>query len=85
MAESEADIDTFSYADPADPRLKRLFIHLIERLTGQPYLKWLYEENKAHPVEGESFWSAAIRKLELNLVFNEDEDRLMKMNPENEK
>lgn len=73
MAESDADIDTFSYADPADPRLKRLFIRLIERLTGQPYLKWLYEENKAHPVEGESFWSAAIRKLELHLVFNEDE------------
>jgi len=73
MAESDADIDTFSYADPADPRLKRLFIRLIERLTGQPYLKWLYEENKAHPVEGESFWSAAIRKLELRLVFNEDE------------
>ena len=73
MAESDADIDTFSYADPADPRLKRLFIRLIERLTGQPYLKWLYEENKAHPVKGESFWSAAIRKLELNLVFNEDE------------
>jgi putative hemolysin len=73
MAESDADSDTFSYADPADPRLKRLFIHLIERLTGQPYLKWLYEENKAHPVEGESFWSAAIRKLELKLVFNEDE------------
>src|SRR5258706_10615957 len=73
MAESDADVDTFSYADPADPRLKRLFIHLIERLTGQPYLKWLYEENKAHPVEGESFWSAAIRKLELNLVFDRNE------------
>jgi len=73
MAESDADVDTFSYADPSDPRLKRLFIHLIERLTGQPYLKWLYEENKAHPVEGESFWSAAIRKLELNLVFDRNE------------
>ena len=41
-------------------------------MTGQPYLKWLYEENKAHPVPGESFWSAAIRKLELKLVYNED-------------
>jgi|SRR5579871_2507511 len=72
MAESPAEIDTFSYADPADPRLKRFFIRLIERITGQPYLKWLYEENKAHPVPGESFWSAAIRKLELKLVYNED-------------
>ncbi|MGZ5922986.1 MAG: lysophospholipid acyltransferase family protein [Rhizomicrobium sp.] len=73
MAESDAEIDTFSYADPTDPRLKRFFIRVIERLTGQPYLKWLYEENRAHPVVGESFWSAAIRKLELKLVYNEDE------------
>ena len=72
MSESPAEIDTFSYADPADPRLKRFFIRVIERITGQPYLKWLYEENKAHPVPGESFWSAAIRKLELKLVYNED-------------
>jgi putative hemolysin len=72
MAESPAEIDTFSYADPTDPRLKRFFIRVVERLTGQPYLKWLYEENKAHPVPGESFWSAAIRKLELKLVYNED-------------
>jgi len=71
MAESSSDIDTFSYADPSDPRLKRFFIRLIERLTGQPYLKWIYEDNRANPVLGESFWSAAIRRLELKLVFNE--------------
>ena len=72
MPESPDEIDTFSYADPADPRLKRFFIRVIERMTGQPYLKRLYEENRAHPVPGESFWSAAIRKLELKLVYNED-------------
>ena len=70
MAESPADIDTFSYADPADPALKRLFIRIIERVTGQPYLKWLYEENRANPVPGEDFWDAAIRKLELKLRYN---------------
>ena len=72
MAESPADIDTFSYADPADPRLKRFFIRLVERITGQPYLKWLYEDNRAHPVPGEDFWDAAIRKLELNVRINEE-------------
>src|ERR1700682_326392 len=72
MSESPVEVDTFSYADPADPRLKRFFIRVIERITGPPYLKWLYEENKAHPVPGESFWSAAIRKLELKLIYNED-------------
>ncbi len=59
------------YADPADPRLKRFFIRVVERITGQPYLKHLYEDNRAHPVPGESFWSAAIRRLELHLKFNE--------------
>jgi putative hemolysin len=72
MSESPADVDTFSYADPADPRLKRFFIRVVERITGQPYLKYLYEDNRAHPVAGESFWSAAIRRLELKLVYNED-------------
>ena len=72
MAESTDDIDTFSYADPADPRLKRFFIRLIERITGQPYLKWLYEDNRAHPVPGEDFWDAAIRKLELKVRINEE-------------
>jgi putative hemolysin len=72
MAESASDIDTFSYADPADPRLKRLFIRIVERVTGQPYLKWLYEDNRANPVPGEDFWDAAVRKLELHLKYNED-------------
>ena len=72
MPESPADVDTFSYADPSDPRLKRFFIRLIERVTGQPYLKWLYEDNRANPVPGESFWTAAIRRRELKLVFNEE-------------
>ena len=72
MAESPDEIDTFSYADPADPRLKKLFIKIVERVTGQPYLKYLYEDNRAHPQPGEDFWDAAIRKLELKLKYNED-------------
>jgi putative hemolysin len=67
----EATVDTFSYADPDDPRLKRFMIRLIERMTGQPYLKWLYDDYRAHPVPGESFWDSAIRRLELKLVCNE--------------
>jgi len=72
MADSPDAIDTFSYADPADPRLKKLFIRIIERVTGQPYLKYLYEDNRAHPQPGEDFWDAAIRKLELKLKYNEE-------------
>jgi putative hemolysin len=72
MAESLDEIDTFSYAAPDDPRLKRSIIRLIERMTGQPYLKWVYEDNRAHPLPGESFWSAAVRRLELKLDYNKD-------------
>jgi putative hemolysin len=68
---AEAAVDTFSYAEPDDPRLKRFVIRLIERMSGQPYLKWLYEENQAHPIPGESFWDSAVRLLELKIVFNE--------------
>ncbi len=63
-------IDIFSYAAPDDPRFKRLIIRLIERMTGQPYLKWLYEDHLAHRVPGESFWDAAVRKLELKVIYN---------------
>ncbi|HEY5047916.1 MAG TPA: lysophospholipid acyltransferase family protein [Rhizomicrobium sp.] len=69
---AEADADTFSYAAPDDPRLKRFVIRLIERMSGQPYLKWLYEDRRANPVAGESFWDSAVRLLELRIVFNED-------------
>ena len=52
MAESPEAIDTFSYAAPDDPRLKRFVIRLIERISGQPYLKWLYEDNRSQSGAG---------------------------------
>ncbi|HEY4264600.1 MAG TPA: lysophospholipid acyltransferase family protein [Micropepsaceae bacterium] len=64
--------DSFSYATEDDPRLKRLLIRAIERMTGQPHLKRLYDEHRTNPVPGESFWAAAIRNLELNVVCNDD-------------
>jgi putative hemolysin len=72
MGETADAIDTFSYAAPDDPRLKRFVIRLIERMTGQPHLKAMYDDYRAHPVPGESFWDSAIRRLELNVVVNED-------------
>ena len=67
-----AKADDFSYAEPDDPRLKRFFIRLIERMSGQPYLKWLYEDNRANPRPGESFWNAAVRRLELRVRCNNE-------------
>ena len=66
------EIEAFSYATAEDPRLKRLLIRAIERMTGQPYLKSLYDEHRLNPVPGESFWAAALRSLELKLSYNDE-------------
>jgi putative hemolysin len=71
MATSD-DIKHFSYAAPDDPRLKRLVIRAIETMTGQPYLKSLYDEHRRNPIPGESFWSAAMRNLELKIDYNKE-------------
>jgi putative hemolysin len=63
------DIETFSYAAPDDPPLRRLLIRAIERATGQPYLIWLYRDYQRQP-EREMFWDAAVRRLELKLVYD---------------
>lgn len=72
MGDSTDVLDTFSYASADDPRLKRFVIRLIERISGQPYLRFLYEDFRAHPVPGETFWDSAIRRLELKLICDED-------------
>lgn len=64
--------DYFSYATPDDPRLKRLLIRAVERMTGQPHLKRLYDKHQQNPRAGESFWEASIRQLELKVVCNEN-------------
>lgn len=69
---ADAAVDTFSYAAPGDPWLKRILIRTIEQMTGQPHLKRIYDDNRAHPVTGETFFDAAIRRLELKIVCNEE-------------
>ena len=64
----------FSYADAQTPPLKRSVIRTVERLTGQPTLQRLYVDNQRNPRPGESFWSAAIRRLQLEVRV--DEERL---------
>lgn len=65
-------IERFSYATEDDPALKRMLIRAIETMTGQPYLKQLYEEHRVNPIPGENFWAAAVRSLELKIVCNQD-------------
>lgn len=64
------DLPHFSYASKDQRLPKRLLIQAVERMTGQPRLKRLYIEHQLNPVPDEDFWSAAVRKLELNLVYD---------------
>ena len=67
-----AKVDEFSYASEEDGVFKRSVIQIIERMSGQPKLKRLYLEHQNDPKPGESFWNAAVRKLELQVEFNRD-------------
>jgi putative hemolysin len=60
----------FSYAEPAFPLVKRALIRAIERVTGQPRLKRLYLEYRHKAIAEESFFSAAIRLLNLDIRFD---------------
>lgn len=64
------ELPYFSYASAEHPLLKRLIIQAVERMTGQPRVKRLYLEHRLNPVPDEDFWSAAVRKLELNLIYD---------------
>ena len=60
----------FSYSEPTQPLIQQIAIRAVERLTGQPELKRLYERNQSHPVDGESFWQAAVRLLDLSIFID---------------
>lgn len=64
------DDSAFSYATASDPFLRRNFIRLVERATGQPQLKRLYLENQRRPRPGESFWQASVRALALDVRYD---------------
>jgi len=69
---SDKPLDDFSYANADDKRLRRLLIRAIERMTGQPHLKRLYEEYRHNPIAGETFWESAVRHLQLKINVNDD-------------
>ncbi len=60
----------FSYATASDPPIKRALIRLVEKATGQPKLKRMYVQNQRFPREGEDFWHAAVRSLELDVRYD---------------
>ena len=59
----------FSYATASDPPIRRALIRFVEKATGQPKLKRIYLQNQRFPRDGETFWEAAVRSLELNVRY----------------
>jgi putative hemolysin len=68
----DADVPVFSYSDPSFKIHQQIVIKAIETVTGQPRLRRLYMEHYRNPVPDEDFWSAAVRKLELKLDYDEE-------------
>jgi putative hemolysin len=66
---SNDPFETFSYAAPGDPPLRRFTIRLIERMTGQPRLKRIYRQYRAQGGGG-NFWEQAMERLRLTPVFD---------------
>lgn len=60
----------FSYADPADPPLRKLVIRAIERATGQKMLKRLYCDYRDHAIEEPNFFQGAIERLKIDVRFD---------------
>jgi putative hemolysin len=70
MPDQVAD-DEFTYASAEDPWFKRRIIHLVEWLTGQPYLRWLYEDYLRYPPKNETLWASGVRRFELDLRYDQ--------------
>ena len=67
------DESAFTYADPADPFLKRLAIGALEVATGRNRLRRLYFQHQAGGWEGASFFDVAIKALSLDLRYDADQ------------
>jgi putative hemolysin len=80
--DATADNIQFTYADPTFSLPKRALIRAIEKVTGQPRLKRLYLENQRNPIAGENFFAAAVRKLQLDVQFDQAQlERIPKTGP----
>ncbi|MEL6322978.1 MAG: lysophospholipid acyltransferase family protein [Pseudomonadota bacterium] len=59
-----------SYAAYFDDPVKRRFVRMVERLSGQPRLKKLYDHYRADLAHDVPFFEAAIRLLDLDVRFS---------------
>ena len=66
---ADADPD-LSYAAYFDDPLKKRLVRAVERLSGQPRIKRLYDQYRADLADNVPFFDAAIRLLDLDVQFS---------------
>lgn len=67
MIQASPQKQAISYANPADPLGRRIFISAVEKLTGQLRLKRLYRHYQQHGDKDANFWGEAVKGLRLRL------------------
>jgi putative hemolysin len=58
---------TFSYSRPEQRWLNRTLIHIVEHISGQPYLERLYREWAQNHPKDENIFAASMRLLEIDI------------------
>lgn len=71
------DTPTLSYATDGDPVLRRSLIRGIEKISGQPRLRRLYDEYRRQGGSDLPFWQEAINRLRVSLDY--DAQQLLNM------
>ena len=65
-------LDNFSYASHAHSWPQRILIRAIERVSGQPDLKRIYQAYQAQDLPLEQFWPELIQRLYLKLAVHRE-------------
>lgn len=72
-----SETPTISYATDGDPVLRRSLIRAIEKISGQPRLKRLYDEYHRQGGSDRPFWQEAIDRLRVSLDVDAEQLRNM--------
>lgn len=67
---TETDASELSYASYFEDPVKRRMIRAVERLSGQPRIRMLYEHYRANLSDDVPFFEAAIKLLDLDVQFS---------------
>lgn len=70
MIPADAPTPELSYASYFQDPVKRHLVRVVERFSGQPRLKKLYQHYREHLVNDVPFFEAAIRLLDLDVQFS---------------